>query len=163
MDNGIAFRKHLSQSLLWKWHLQDFAVRHVQRDAPASFIVTFRPRFGLLHRAVTVFYAQNEFPVTTVSSVRLAFMASIVAAGIELGKIKKDGEVIARSLEIACKKPLMYGPFTDIPVEATIEILRTTRQYHLFRSRFRIGAGSEHSGETLLLYCKPGTEGFSYL
>ena len=159
----MTFRQHISRSLSWKWHLQDFVPASFAEEPDDYFVGLFVPRFILAHKFVARFYSGGQFPLTTVSSVRLAFISSIIGAGLKLGKSRKDGEVIARSINIECKKPIIYGPDSKIQVRVKIDFLRECTDYRLFRSKFEVGGDKEHRGSTFLLYCRPGLRNFSYL
>jgi hypothetical protein len=156
-------RGHSSSSLCWKWHMQDFVLSDLMHNNQGHAAAHFSPRFALAHRIVHFALRRRTFPVTTVSSVRMAFTSSIVAAGIALKKTNKDGEVVARSISIKCRLPLLYQHDSRIPVFVAIDIGHENDVYSVVRAKFTIGSRCEHSGETTLLYCKPGTRGFSYI
>jgi hypothetical protein len=94
---------------------------------------------------------------------RLAFIASIAAAGVILKKPKKDGEVIAREITIKCEKPIVYTGKTRIPVRVKLSFSPARDKYVMFESVFGIGDHRQHYGNTILLYCRPNLTGFSYL
>jgi hypothetical protein len=156
-----SLQAHSSSSLVWRWHLQDFRIES-GTFADGQLVATYRPRFFLPTYLHGRLLRGKAYPVTTVSSVRLGFMASIICAGLVLKKDRKNGEVIARSIEVACRRHLMYDSSSVVQVTANVKILRETSQDHLFRSAFSIGSNREHVGDTLLLYCKPDAA-ISYL
>jgi hypothetical protein len=131
--------------------------------ADGTYSASFVPRLRLGMELLGAVRQNQEFVVTTLSSVRLVFLTSIAAAGGMLGKERKDGEVIARDIAIKCTKPLLYTARSRIPVSVTIDVRRRTKDFALFRSTFHVGPNSEHEGMTTLLYCRPNLTNFSYL
>lgn len=134
----------------------------LKQTGPTSFMAIFRPRHRMITTGV-LWCLRKGIPLTAVSSVRLAFITAIAAAGPLLGRLKKDGEVIARSLSIECRRALLYMAASEIPVEVSIRVRKQTPDYQLLQVAFSIGEDSAHSGSTTLLYCRPHLEGFSYL
>lgn len=159
----IDHRNHLSPALLWRWHFQDFRIHKVTRKSRPSIIALFKPRYAAAQFIVKKLYARDKFPLTALSSIRLAFITAIIGGGVLLDKKKKDGEVIAKSVQLNCRQPILYDERSVIPVEVEIEFLRQTDRYHLFVANFKIGVNAEHQGNATLFYCRPGLKQFSYL
>lgn len=160
---GFDFKNHLSPSLLWKWHLQDFIPDKIDPVAEDRLTVRFRPRFQTLCRLGGFVTDREAFPVTALSSMKLSLIASIIGAGAAYRKDRKDGEVILHEFNQKCRKPLLYQHSSVIPVTVEIDHVRTTEKFSFLRSYFTIGDEMQHSGDVALIYCKPGLSDFSYL
>ncbi len=160
--NAFDYKKHLSNSLQWRWKIQDFKICDVIIHRDKSVTVIFTPKFKIFFLFTRLIYKKGA-PLPALSSVRLVFIASIIGAGAIFGLKRKEGEVIARDFQIECNKPLMYDDLSKIEVTINITTLKKNEKYHLFESNFSIGENAEHVGKTKLFYCKPNTKEFSYL
>lgn len=148
------YKEHLSPALEWRWRFKAFEVIRVEVLNEQSVRVTFKIKNRILYGLLLKFYPRG-FPISGFDSSRLAFAASIIGAGHALKKSRKDGNVIVRKLEIDYTSPVWFSSEIEVPVDIEISFLKETQKYHLVKSKFSIGAGGGHSGESTLFYCKP--------
>jgi hypothetical protein len=158
----IDFKPQLSRSLLHWWRLQDFNMVSLSEHESAEYRSTFTPVLPRLTSAITR-YRGSQFPLTAISSIRLMFLTAIAGSGHLLSRPKKDGEVIARSVNLECRRPILYTGSTTIPLTTKIRIKRRRPEYVVLQVTFTVGDACEHTGSTTLLYCAPNLKDFSYL
>lgn len=156
-DRVFDFKKHLSPSLEWKWKFKSFKVIRAEVIDDDSVRITFKIKNRLLFGILSLFYPKG-FPVSGFDSSRLAFSASIIAAGHALNKDKKDGHVIVSNMKIDYVSPVWYSVNVEIPVDVDIRIIKKMDDYLVFKSNFSMGDDKGHIGETTLLYCNPGVD-----
>lgn len=150
------FRHHLSWYLQFFWHWQDYTITQVwvSTDNKRVFKVYFRPRYGYAYFLIRKIIKRNP-RLSLISSVRIANMAAIVAAGLALNKDRKDAEVIAGSLQIRCSKPIDCDGKTPLPAYITLSEFQKNERFIKYHVTFKIGHNCEHEGDMHHFYMEP--------